>query len=174
LGAGCNGVQALSNRITGGDQGLVVKDNDGAVISRNNIFGGNNNALYFKGATNAAATYNTIANIHGVCVRVGADGATKSQNITLQHNRIFGRGSAALLAWADAAGDLGGGVCDSNIYAPRGTGKFGAVRADASVVSLAELRAAWAGYDNPNNDAASRLLPDELPLQANTIRRHHK
>ena len=172
IGAGCSAVQALNNLVLGGDQGLVVKDCDGAILTGNNVQGGSINALYFKAATNAIAAHNTIFNNQGVVMKVGCDStnSAKCQNIDFRYNRLFGVGSAMLLDWGDDVDDLGGGICDYNIYSPHGSGKLGVVRADPHVASLAELRAAWAGYGAGSNDSHSRLLQDELPQQAYSIR----
>jgi hypothetical protein len=177
IGAGCSDVQALNNLVLGGDQGLVVKQCDGAVITRNNIQGGTSNTLYFKGATNCVATYNTIFSNHGTLLRVWSDDSgngDKCQNIDVRYNRLFGVGAAQLLAWGDDTQDAGGGVCNYNIYSPRGSGKLGNVRAASAIPSLAALRAAWSGYEDGSNDDHSRILQDELPLQANTIRHHRR
>lgn len=164
VGASCSAMQVFNNSVDGsaGDQGLVVKNNNGTILTNNTILGGALNGLYFKGATNAVATYNTVRSAAGNAMKVGVESGTgnKCQNINFAHNRLIGTGVAGLLSWGPAADDLGGGICDYNLYSPLGSARLGLVRADASVLNYAELRAAWVGYGAGKNDLHSRILRD--------------
>lgn len=162
IGNGSNGVTATGNNVVGGNDGLVVKECANAVVTNNIVNGGTDNALYFKAATACMATGNRVINSVGNCVKCGpGDTANKSGTVTFTHNTVLGSGTSGIYSWADSTGDSGGCVVDYNSYVPIGSAKFGAVRADASVLDLAELRAAWAGYGDGSNDSHSGLYGDD-------------
>jgi hypothetical protein len=166
IGGGCVSLAASNVQVTGGDYAVIFKENAGGSITASNLTGGTAGGLYFKAATNAAATNNTIRSTQSPCVQLQrGDTLNKCQNVTLTNNRIFATGTGKCLNWGDNVHDLGGGVCDYNVYDPRSTGKLGAVRADADVQTLAELQAAWAGYGDGSNDTHSRLFaPDSAAV----------
>lgn len=163
LGGGVVSLAASGLVVRGGDYGVVVKDNDGTSIVNSNLSGGSLGTLYFKAATNATATGNTITNTAGYCVQLLKDDLdNKCQNVVVTNNRIMGTGTNGLLRLMTDADDLGGSVFDYNKYKPRGSAKFGAVRADTDgMVTLAELRAAWTGYGDGSNDSHSSLIVDD-------------
>ncbi len=167
IGAICANIELDNLVVNGGDQGLVLKHSDTISVSNSRITNGTLNAFYCKGATNVMARFNRILNNAGTCVRVGASGdATKSGNIDFQHNRVRATGAAKLFAWADDTGDAGGGVCNYNTYKTGPvSAPFGSVRGDAHVNTLAELRAAWAGYGDGSNDGHSKKAAKPLYLR---------
>lgn len=157
IGGGTSGLIAQDNTIAGGDWGIVIKECDGAIVRRNTVTGGTAGAAYCKAATNASLTANTLSAAAGVVFQVGYNSTTsnKCQNITLTNNSLTATALASIFDWGDGTDDAGGGVCDYNTYSDQSSGNFGAVRADASVADLAELIAAWSGYDVANNDTHS-------------------
>jgi parallel beta-helix repeat protein len=159
IGAGCDGVTAQNNTIIGGDYGVVVKSCVNVTVQNNTITGGTSGSLYFKGSTASSATGNTISNgVGGACISASQNAsAVKVQNITITGNKVKASGASSIFNWGGDADDAGGCVIDKNVYSPKSATKFGVVRADAHVLSLAELRAAWAGYGDGSNDGGSRL-----------------
>jgi hypothetical protein len=160
IGAGCSNVQVLSNHIIGGDNGIVVKQNSGTILTSNVISGGTDNALYFKAADSPVASLNIISNTQGNCVKVGYDSANndKCSAVNFQNNILKGTGTSRLFDWGDTTDDAGGSVCDHNHYSPRGTNKFGTVWGSADgLATLAALIAAWATYGDGSNDSHSLM-----------------
>lgn len=162
IGGGCVNLSVSGITSYGGDYAVVVKENSGTTITSSHMTGGSTSALYFKAATNSVVTLNTILNTAGVCVQVleNAVSGNRCQNITLTNNKIYATGSAGIFNWGGDTADVGGGVCDYNTYKARGSAKFKAVRADDTIETLAELRAAWADYDVTTNDSHSKLYDD--------------
>jgi hypothetical protein len=167
VGVSCDGVVITNNVIVGGDIGLVFKEcaNGKAYFNRIRCpAAAGGPGLYFKAATGAEAKWNKIIGSAGVGIKAAAgDGGAKCQNLTVTHNTVRMSGAGAVFSWA-ATGDNGGCVVDYNVYGPKGSGRFGSVRADTDVLNLAELRAAWAGYDMSDNDTHSRLLSANMIL----------
>lgn len=157
VGAGCDDVEIARCWIEGGDQGLVVKQCDGAIIHDNNIIGATINALYFKAATNATAYSNLIVNRAGTVVKIGYDSAdsAKCENVNFQHNFLFAGGAAVILDWGDDTDDAGGGICNYNYYQLLGQGVTASIRSDIGLTDMAGIRAAWDGYDVSGNDGNS-------------------
>ena len=163
VGYGAGGVVVQNSTINGGDLGLVLKQNSGCKALNNTINNGTNGSLYFKAATNATATGNTITNaVGGPCIRLGAgDTGDKSGADTVTNNTVIASGTAYIMGWGDATEDSGGCVCDYNAYNIEASSvKFGVLRADNDVQSIAELRLAWAGYDVSGNDVNSRATQE--------------
>jgi parallel beta-helix repeat protein len=162
IGAGCSNVTVTNCTTSGGDYGIVVKECAGAVITGCIVTGGSAGGVYHKAATGSTLTQSTIRSAAGSCVIVAksASSGHLSGTNTVTYNHLYGTGTAGLLNWGDDTHDSGGGICDYNTYHPDGSAKFGAVRADADVQTLAELRAAWADYDQTANDSHSSL-PDD-------------
>lgn len=158
IGCRSGGVVTVTGcTVSGGDYGIVVKENAGSVITGNTINGGTSASLYFKAATGATATGNRIFNAaggYGIKAGVGGTGH-QCQNLTVTGNLVQIRGAGGALAWEGDSGDAGGCVVNSNTYQPNGTASLGQVRADTSVLSMPELRAAWAGYGDGSNDGLS-------------------
>ena len=147
------------------DYAVVIKECDTNTVTSCNLKAGEvttfGAALYCKAATNATITYNTLrTSKHAAFQMLIGDTGNKNQNVTFTHNKLLGSGTGALYNVCNDDGDLGGGVFDYNTYKAKGTGKFGAVRNDADVQSLAELRAAWADYDVTTNDSHSKMWSD--------------
>jgi hypothetical protein len=159
IGAGTVGVIAQNNKITAGDNLIVVKECTGAQVRNNTLSGGTTSGIYFKAAVSASVTGNRITASAGVGIIVGVniDTGNKCQGITLTNNRIAAARAADLFNWGDSGDDDGGGVCDYNIYGLRGTGDFGSVRSAVNIANLTELRAAWTGYDVAGNDVHSSM-----------------
>jgi uncharacterized protein YjbI with pentapeptide repeats len=156
IGYGGDGAIIRNCTVYGGDHGLVVKHCANAQVLNNNITGGTATALYFKAAVGSIATGNTIQSAAGHCVQCGVgDAGAKSGNVTLTGNTIVGTGTSDIYYWSGDTGDSGGCVVDNNEYTPGGSAKFGSVRADTDVQTLAELQAAWAGYGDGSNDSHS-------------------
>ncbi len=164
VGGGSNGVTVTGCTINGGNQGIVIKEATNCTATYNNIFGGSDSSLYFKASTNCTASYNTVHGWQGILGRVAYNSTTgnKCQNITFTYNRLFSSGVAPLLYWGGDTEDLGGGVCDFNLYLPGGSPLFGYVRSDPHVLTLDELKAAWAGYGDGSNDSHSQFF--RLPV----------
>jgi hypothetical protein len=160
LGGSVNGATLTGNIITGqSSYGIVVKECTGVAISNNVIAGGTNATLYFKAANNSSATNNQLTNSAGGVALRAAQGDTgnKFGNLTFTGNHLTATGASPIYAWAGDVGDSGGCVVDYNEYTPGAAG-FGAVRADANVLSLAELQAAWTGYGDGSNDSHSTVV----------------
>jgi parallel beta-helix repeat protein len=162
IGAGASNVTVTNCTVTGGDYGIVIKENAGTVVTGCTVTGGTAGGVYHKAATGSTLTQSTIRSAAGSCVIVAksASSGHLSGTNTVTYNHLYGTGTAGLLNWGDDTHDSGGGICDYNTYHPDGSAKFGAVRADADVQTLAELRAAWADYDVTTNDSHSSL-PDD-------------
>jgi hypothetical protein len=161
IGAGCSNVQVLNNHITGGDNGLVIKQNSGTIITGNVIDRGSDSALYFKAADSPVASLNIISNTQGNCVKVGYDSTNndKCSVVNFQNNKVIGTGTSRLFDWGDATDDSGGSVCDHNHYLPTGTNKLGSVWGSADgLATMLALRAAWATYGDGSNDGYSNLI----------------
>lgn len=163
IGCRSGGVVTVTGcTITGGDYGVVVKENAGTVVTNNYIINGTSASLYFKAGTGATATRNYIHNsVGGVCIQAGA-GSTGNTfgSLTITDNRALSIGAGSVYNW-NGASDAGTScVVDRNRYRPLGSGRFGAVRGDAAVLSMRELRAAWADYGAGTNDSHSRMVSD--------------
>ena len=162
IGSGTSNVEAAYNTICAGDNGIVIKENSGANVHNNKIIGcaATQNGIYCKAATNPVIQYNQIIVPAGNCTKVGQNSSTtnKSSGVTFRYNTckvICSTGH--LIWWGGAADDSGGGVCDYNKYrSGSAMAAWGAVRADADVNNLAELRAAWVGYGDGSNDSHSK------------------
>jgi len=158
MGGDCAGMVAQDNTINAGSgaYGVVLKECDGNTVSGNSITGGSVAGIYCKGAKNATITGNAITAAQANLMQIIVNSATgnKCQNITFTGNTLTASGTAKLLSWGNSDNDLGGGVCDYNTYVV-GVNKYGLVRADTDVQSLAELQAAWTGYDVAGNDTHS-------------------
>lgn len=175
IGCRASGVVTVTGcTVNGGDYGIVVKENAGTVVTNNTISGGTYGGLYFKAATGTTATGNRITNrVGGVCIKAGVGGTgNKVQNLTVTQNRARATGTGAIFGWGTDTDDAGGCVVDYNAYGPQGTGKFGGVRADASVLSIVELRAAWADYGAGTNDAHSTVISGDDLITMWLVRRH--
>ncbi len=156
IGAGCSNVTVSDNKVDGGLWGIVVKENAGTILTGNYSHCRSGPALYFKAATGASATGNCLVATGGYAVQVGVgDTGNKCGTITLTDNDLIAFLTGRIFNWATASGDNGGCVVDRNKYHLLGSGDFGAVRGDAAVATMAELRAAWAGYDITTNDIYS-------------------
>lgn len=156
IGAGCNGIEVKNNIITGSVvYGLIIKENTGTVVTGNTIIGGSSSTIYCKAAVNPVIQYNRLSASQGHLLLVGKGTTNKSSGVNFQYNTLMGSAASYLLLWPDSTEDAGGGICDYNKYRPKGTGKFGAVRGDASVLTIEELRAAWADYGDASNDSHS-------------------
>lgn len=171
IGYGGDGAIIRNCTIYGGDYGLVIKHCDGVTATNNNIMGGSAAGLYFKAATNAHVSGGSITTSAGHCVELSyGDANAKSAGCDLTGVTITALGTADIFLWYGDEHDLGGGIVDSNCYKPRTAKKFGLVRADTSVLTIEELRAAWADYDITTNDSHSWVNnPSQL-----FIRRHGK
>jgi hypothetical protein len=138
------------------------------VVEGNNISGGSNASLYFKAAVLSVVRYNRIRNDVGIsCIKVGkGDTDNKCSDLTVTHNRVTATGSGKIFVWGDSVHDDGGCICDYNKYSPKGTGKFGNLQGTVGILTLADLRTAWAGYDVSGNDTHSRIKKSGLLLMA--------
>lgn len=165
LGAGCSNIDLSGNSaLYGGDngsngQGLVVKNVTGARISGVHAHGGALSTLYLKAAQNALVEdsffYSRYSTASALRVGVNSENGSKASNCTVRRN-YFEAYNGQVISWDDATGDAGGNVSDQNVYNATGTASLGTVRGTA-VSTLAQLRAAWVGYDRPANDRCSRL-----------------
>jgi hypothetical protein len=161
IGAGCVGVQVLNNNITGGNYGLVVKENTGIIITGNSIQGGTVNTLYFKAAISPVASYNKVRNNVDSVVKIGYDPVNnaKCSGVNFQNNCIYATGTARCFDWGDATDDAGGGICDYNHYAPFGSNHFGTIYGSVdNLLTLGAVQTAWAGYGGGTNDSHSSLI----------------
>lgn len=161
----CDGLTIIGV-VTG--YGIVLKEHTGTEIKNCLIMGGSVTTLYFKAAVNANVhnnrLSNSIATKPAVQMVIGATNNTSS-GCTLTHNTITLAGTAVAFAW-NTNGDGNNNICDYNRYCTTEK-QFGAVRGTA-IKTLAQLRAAWAGYTNPDNDMHSSLIwnnnPDDCEL----------
>lgn len=161
IGAGC------SNFVVDGvvanqtyDHAIVIKECSGAEVKNCTSTAGNaafSDAIAFKAAVSANAHNNTFytPNAYGFRLYVG-DTGNKCQNWQFQNNEIITSGTGLALNIGDDTDDLGGGVCDYNIY--HNNSGLGIVRSDLDVQSLLELQTAWADYDVTTNDAHSSVV----------------
>ena len=143
---------------SGGDYGIVIKENTGATVTNCTATGNSSGgaAIYCKAATSASVTYCTENQSVGVGFKVGVgDTGNKCSNITHTHCTVNISGTANALLWGDSTADLGGGIEDYNLYAITGAGNFGSVRTTSGIATLAALQAAWIGYDVSGNDTNS-------------------
>jgi hypothetical protein len=164
VGAGSDGVLFAGNRVHGGGdptngQGLVLKSAHNTRVEKNVVTGGTLSGLYFKGAVDCQAfdnvIYNASASSPALKVGVNSDDGSKCQRLTVRRNYFHvtaGKG----IDWGAASEDAGGCVCDENVYSVTGTATLGTVRGTA-IAKLSDLRAAWTGYDQSNNDRNSRI-----------------
>lgn len=165
IGAGCNGVLFVGNRVFGGDnasagQGLVVKSCQNARIEKNIIHSGYLSGLYFKGAVDCQAFDNIVYNRHvnSAALRVQQNpepSGTACARLTVRRN-YFHAIIGQVLNVGAATEDSGGSVYDENVYVAAGTATLGTVYG-ATVTKIAELRAGWATYNRPNNDNNSQI-----------------
>lgn len=162
VGGDCNSVTVDNNTInaTNGIYGIVMKECRNTTVKNNTFSGGSVTSVYCKAALVILVNNNQISSAQNLLLQVGNNAVTgnKCQNITFTNNVLNGTGSSSVFNWSGDTGDLGGGVCDYNTYTAGGTGKFGAVRADLSVIDLVELRAAWVGYGDGTNDSHSTVI----------------
>ena len=156
---GYNATVSVSNSVmTGGDYGVLVKMNDGTTLTNCAVSGGSSSAVFFKGALNASMTNCSVSNTAAYLVTAGVgDSGQKCQNLQVEHNTLWGTGTAAIFNWAGSSGEAGGSVCDYNTYRPQGSGLFGSVYGTAGLTSMSGLRNAWLTYDVPSNDSHSRI-----------------
>jgi len=163
IGAGCSNFLADTiTAIQAYDYAVVVKECAGAIVRNCGLTGGStvaaNAALYFKAATGASATNNTLVTGANFGVRVlKGDTNNKCGTITLTTNTITTTGTAVALDWGDSTNDSGGGVCDFNSYNVHSSLIIGNVRLTAGITTLAGLQAAWSGYDVSGNDTHSTV-----------------
>lgn len=158
------GAEADANTVTSTGYGIIIKENTGTIVSYNTVTNTSAYAcIYCKAALDPTISYNTLTNNAGTTFKVGKGDTNKCLNVDFQNNTVSGTGSNALFYWGDSTHDAGGGICDYNTYDPSGSGSFGQVRADTSVETVCELRAAWAGYDVKKNDYHSHLTGEGIP-----------
>lgn len=158
LGYGATNYTVSNCTMNGGDYGLVIKHSTGCTVSGCTIRGGSVSAIYYKAATDATVDSCAISASTGVVILLGpGDSAAKCQNCTLTNSRVSTSGSASIFNWDDSDGDSGGGVCDYNVYSPKGSGLFGSVYGTSGLKSMSSLRNAWLVYDVPSNDSHSRI-----------------
>jgi hypothetical protein len=167
VGYGCADVNVYDNVVDGGDHSIVIKGCAGTDCYRNRITSGTLSGLYFKACTDTRAWANSIiadcTTAEAAALRCGPDGATNAGTVTCTGNWIYAR-TGTLIEWD--AGDTGGSVVNDNIYRLGAGADWGNLRGSA-LTSLAELRAAWAGYDVSTNDSRSEVASDALaPLMA--------
>jgi len=164
IGAGCSGFIADTiTAIQAYDYAVVVKECAGAIVRNCGLTGGStvaaNAALYFKAATGASATNNTLVTGANFGVRVlKGDTNNKSGTVTLTNNTLTTTGTAVALDWGDSTNDSGGGVCDFNSYNVHSSGVIGNVRAALGITTLAGLIAAWSGYGGSNDTHSTVTL----------------
>lgn len=161
VGQQSSGVVVTGCTLNGGDFGLVMKEGSGAIVSACNITGGTDAGVYFKATVNATVrncTINASAQ-RAVYLSVNPTDGAKAQNCTLTDNVIIVTGAANIFNWLGSADDLGGGICNRNIYNIHSTtGNLGTVRSTNNIANLAALQAAWSGYDVANNDINSMVI----------------
>lgn len=156
FGNGCTGSLAQGCTIDGGDYSVVLKEHTGTTVRNCTIAGASTGEVYFKAAVGCTVTQNTITTSGTQAILLGVgDTGNKCGTDTLTYNRITVNGTAKTFTWGDGTADTGGGVVNNNTYVMAGSGNLGAVRADASVANITELRAAWGDYDVTTNDNAS-------------------
>lgn len=171
IGAGCDGVTFVGNTVIGGTStslgsALIVKQATNIVLLRNTIISGGNSGLYFKAATDCQAYDNDIRCNYStaMALRVGRDTANSDtcSNLTIRRNRFHVTSGQAINIGPDID-DSGGSIVDENVYVVAGSGSLGSVRSN-TVTTLSGLRAAWATYNRPNNDANSRIGAKHAPF----------
>lgn len=164
IGAGCDGVLVVGNRVYGGKdasvgQGLVVKEAKNARLEKNTVTSGGLSGIYFKAAVDCQAFDNVVHNRYATSsalrVEYNNANARPNQRLTVRRNYLAAAVGSAVF-WGNATHDSGGSVCDENVYVPRGAATLGTIRGTA-VTKLSELRTAWGGYDRPSNDRNSRI-----------------
>lgn len=162
LGNGCNGVICENNRVYAGDYGVVIK-NSANVKFRGNLCIGSSETfapIYVKASAAAVVADNISICVRsgGWCLRVGEDTthSTLYNGVIAQGNLLLARNGAHIYNWGPNAEETGtDSVCDANTLILIGSGTFGAVKADASCATLAEVRTAWDGYGTGGNDDRS-------------------
>lgn len=164
IGAGVDGFLFAHNTVLGGTdasngQGLVIKECARVRVRRNVVVGGARSTIYLKAANNCVVEKNEAYNLSsaGSALKVFGnpnDGAKSFDNVVRRNDLHSNAGP--VMVWGDSNEDGGGNVCDQNIYSITGTGTYGTWR-NAACTTRAQIRAAWAGYDNPGNDRNSHL-----------------
>lgn len=158
IGAGASGIVAENCTITGGDYGIVLKQDLNTVISYCDITGGTIGGIYLKASVGSDCQNNEITVIqgHGFIVSWNPSSTDLSGNWTFMNNIINVSATGKALNIGGDTDDSGGGVCDYNSY--ENNLGIGVVRSDGDVQSLAELQAAWSDYDVPTNDTNSIIF----------------
>jgi parallel beta-helix repeat protein len=155
LGCGVVSGNVANNNISGGQYGIILKENTGCTVTGNYAVGGSMSSLLFKGANNSTVSNNKFLNTtalgHVIGVRIGETGSKSSGN-SFTNNICVSGNPADLFSW-DADGDNGSNVCDYNTYKAQ---TWGAILG-TTITSLATLRAAWSEYGDGSNDSHSRL-----------------
>lgn len=163
---GVNGCVIDDCTISSDIYGVVIKECSNVEVKNSTITSGSNSAVYFKAATSPNLHDCTVNASQGVGLRIAKNAITnhKCSNWQSQNNEFYITGTGAVFSIGNDDHDSGGGVSDYNFYDPDGSGLYGAVRNDASVADITELRSAWADYDNPDNDSHSNLTGTVQPM----------
>lgn len=155
------------------DYAVALKEHTGTEIKNCYLIAGtgaNGAAVYCKAAVSANVHNNILRASRGYCFQLlKGDTNNKCQNVTSQYNKMFAKDTAKLINWGDSTNDLGGGIEDYNVYSS-GPSRFGIMRADTDVLTLAELQAAWTGYDVANNDTHSTLYRNKPLVRFNLVK----
>jgi hypothetical protein len=143
---------------------LVLKEHGaggGTEVKNCDLQGGSLGALYCKAAAHANIHHNRIvgnqASSNGVFRVLGGDTGNKSDHVSFVDNQLTAPAGYAV-EWGDATQDNGGGICDRNTYRLQG-GKLAKIRGKL-VSTLAEMQAAWSGYDVSGNDKSSVVIQE--------------
>lgn len=159
VGQGTRNIAISYATINAGDYGIVC-EGDGNTFDHVRVNPGTLSAVLLKGCSNVSVTYCTlIASRSGqACVDMVLLDNKRVSHITLIDNVLAPISAADCLYWKDNTVDAGGGVCDRNAYDySSSSGNVGDVRGVTDIISLAELQAAWSGYDVPGNDLNSTV-----------------
>jgi hypothetical protein len=159
-GGGSTNVHIAQNTVIGGDQGIVIKEAGRCQVVQNEITLPTSlgiSGLYAKAGVNVLFSRNSVTTVSGSVFRVGpGDTGNMSSGITSVLNTFRAEGTAQVLRWSDATGDLGGGISRRNRYERTATASYGNVRG-TSITGPSSFRTAWNGYDVKDNDATSSL-----------------
>jgi hypothetical protein len=147
------------------DIALVLKEHGiggGTEVKNCELHGGNSCALLCKAAANANIHHNQLIDgkvtKNGTFRMLGGDTGNKSNQVIFTDNYVLALGGMAV-EWGDATQDNGGGICDRNVYHLRGAVSLARVRG-ITASTMAELQAAWNGYDVFGNDLSSTMVVD--------------
>lgn len=139
--------------VSGGDYPLVLKGAN-ALVSGSEFREGSSGAVLLKGASASSITNCIMANTAATTLADDDGAGDPIADCTITDNTIEASGTSSIFYLTSLRTGTGN-VIDRNRYRTYGTGNLGTVLADASVANKAELLAAWAGYDQPTNDANS-------------------